>query len=102
MHTIIAFTLKEDIVKFNSLFNGGLKVINEKKKAEKKAEKEKVEKERAEKAKILGSIVKSCHMVLQKPYQPITGKIFFPDFTAMANKTSEELKKMRVSKIGGF
>jgi uncharacterized protein YaiL (DUF2058 family) len=88
MHAIIASTLKKDIVKFNSLFNGGLIFINEKKKAEKKAEKEraekeraekeraekeraekeraekeKVEKERAEKAKILGSIVKSNHLV---------------------------------------
>ncbi len=59
MHAIISSTLKEDIVKFTSLFNGGLRVINEKK----KAEKEKVEKERAEKAKILGSIVKSKHLV---------------------------------------
>ncbi len=40
MHAIIASTLKEDIVKFNSLFNGGIRVINEKKKAEKKADKE--------------------------------------------------------------
>ncbi len=83
MHAIIAFTLKKDIVKFNSLFNGGLRVINEKKKAEKKAEKEReekeraekeraekeraekerAEKERAEKPKILGSIVKSNHLV---------------------------------------
>ncbi len=63
MHAIIASTLKEDIVKFNSLFNGGLRVIIEKKKAEKKAEKESAEKERAEKAKILGSIVKSKHLV---------------------------------------
>jgi hypothetical protein len=26
----------------------------------------------------------------------------FPDMAAMANKTSEELKKMRVVKIGGY
>ena len=26
----------------------------------------------------------------------------FPDLAIMANKTSEELKKMRVSKIGGY
>ncbi len=59
LHTIIASTLKEDIIKFNSLFDGDIRVIYEKKKAEKK----KAEKEKAEKAKILGSIVKSKHLV---------------------------------------
>ena len=63
MHAIIASTLKKDIVKFNSLFNGGLRVIIEKKKAKKKAEKERAEKEKAEKEKILGSIVKSNNIV---------------------------------------
>ena len=40
LHTIIASTLKENIIKFNSLFDVELRVINEKKKAEKKADKE--------------------------------------------------------------
>jgi hypothetical protein len=68
LHAGIAFTLKEDILKFNSQFEAVLQKeeLKEKKKAEKvKAEKEKAEKEKAEKekAKILGSIVKSNHMI---------------------------------------
>ena len=36
LHTIIASNLKEDMVKFKSLFDGGLKAIKAKKKADKK------------------------------------------------------------------
>ena len=58
LHSDIASTLKKDIIKFNSLFDGGFK--KEELKAKKKAEKKAIKKE---KAKILGSIVKSKHMV---------------------------------------
>jgi hypothetical protein len=40
-------------------------------------------------------------MVVQKPFEPIIGRILFPDIATIADRTSEELKKMRVSKIGG-
>lgn len=79
MRAIITSTLKENIVKFNFLFEGIPK-----------------------KAKILGSIVKSNHLVGLKPANSITGRILIPDMAAMAKKTCEELKKMRVSKIGGY
>ena len=36
LHAIYASTLKEDMVKFKSLFDGGLKAIKAKKKADKK------------------------------------------------------------------
>ena len=72
LHVIIASTLKENIVKFNSLFDGGLKDFIAKKKAEEKAQKEAEEqakrkadekKKAEEKAKILGSIVKFKQMI---------------------------------------
>ncbi len=91
LHTIIATTLKEDIVKFISLFDGGLRVINEKKNAEKK-----------EKMKIFGSIVKSKQLALQKPYEQTKGKIQFPDMAILAEKDIKEIKKFRVTKIGGY
>jgi hypothetical protein len=58
LHAVIESTLKEDITKFNSMFDGDLskKVIKEKKKADNKV-----------KAQIFGSIVKSNHIVLLKP-----------------------------------
>jgi hypothetical protein len=59
-------------------------------------------KKKAEKAKILGSIVKSNHMVLEKPYEPITGKILFPDMADLSKKSIDDLKKLRVSTIAGY
>ena len=58
--------------------------------------------EKKEKMKIFGSIVKSKQLVLQKPYEPTKGKIKFPDMATMAEKDIEELKKFRVTKIGGY
>ncbi len=84
-------------------------VIKAKKKAEKKAEKEKAEKEKAEKEKaekekkkIFDSIQKSKHIVSQKPYEAITGKILFPDMSAISKKSIDEVKNLRVSKIAGY
>ena len=54
LHAVIESILKENIVKFNSLFDGGLKDFKAKKKAKKQEKK---------KAKILSSVVKSNHMV---------------------------------------
>ena len=59
-------------------------------------------KKKAEKAKILDSIVKSNHMVLEKPYEPITGKILFPDMADLSKKSIDDLKKLRVSTIAGY
>jgi hypothetical protein len=89
LHDEIASTLKKDIVYFESLFDGSPKM-------------EVIKAEKKEKAKILNSVVKSNHMVLQKPVDQIKGKIMFPDMVTMTNKTNLELKKIRVSKIGGF
>ncbi len=52
-----------------------------------------------ENAKILSSVVKSNRMVGQKPYEPITGKILFPNMAEMSRKSIDEVKKLRVSKI---
>ena len=54
-----------------------------------------------EKRKILGSIVKSQLMVAKFPLEPINHKTVFPDMEVLAKKTTEELKKLRVFKIGG-
>ena len=39
---------------------------------------------------ILRSVVKSYHMVAQNPYEPITGKILFPNMAEMSRKSIDE------------
>ena len=41
-------------------------------------------------------------MVGEKPYEPITGKIAFPDMAIVAAKTVEELKNLHITKIESF
>jgi len=41
-------------------------------------------------------------MVGEKPAEPITGKIAFPDMAIVAAKTVEELKNLHFTKIKSF
>ena len=41
-------------------------------------------------------------MIGKTPFEPVTGKIVFPDINQLENKTLEELKQLRITKVSTY
>ncbi len=51
---------------------------------------------------MIESMVKSKQMIGKTPYEPLTGKIVFPDLKQLENKTIQELEQLRITKISTY